>query len=310
MILLFAPLNNQGIIANFILESYYKEQGEKVQWVTTNSIDFTVAMPTANNPEQPISHIYIIGIPYYGATISHAWSYFKDKVTFISGWGQSFPEAKVSHVVDPGSPCTDLYRLLSIKETRGSELAEALYTYVEPLEEYHVAYNVEEGPYPLILNDLLTFFGKRFMEFVKDPHVPLGFKPLQGLCEDHSFLLGTLKENRHNYISRVLKGLKTASIGSMMIGLVYADQYQNEVAHVMLTGASRVSDRAICLVGGHTKSRDIFRIRTQGVNASEVARALGARGGGKESVGSVFIEGPTDSLFNVILGAISSADLT
>ena len=92
------------------------------------------------------------------------------------------------------------------------------------------------------------------------------------------------------------------------VAFVYAEEFQNELAHHLLKDfQSRKFDHLVVLVGSHTQSNDRLAVRTTAdVDASLIAKAING-GKGKPQAASVFLSDTPSANFNIIIQQLETA---
>ena len=128
---------------------------------------------------------------------------------------------------------------------------------------------------------------------------------LEEILDKDKTLVKALREQRDDYIKRILGRTSAQVVNGTVICFTYAEEYVNEVAHKLIEFYQSYNyTRIAVFVGRHTKGDDMFSIRTAGIDAGELAYKVN-RGRGKPTTATVFLGNSGQSTFNALLNTLA-----
>lgn len=128
---------------------------------------------------------------------------------------------------------------------------------------------------------------------------------LEEILDKDKTLVKALRENRDDYIKRILGRTSAQVVNGTVICFTYAEEYVNEVAHKLIEFYQSYNYTKVAVfVGRHTKGDDMFSIRTAGIDAGELAYKVN-RGRGKPTTATVFLGNSGQSTFNALLNTLA-----
>lgn len=128
---------------------------------------------------------------------------------------------------------------------------------------------------------------------------------LEEILDKDKTLVKALREKKDDYIKRTLGRTSAQVINGTVVCFTYAEEYVNEVAHKLIEFYQSYNYTKVAVfVGRHTKSDDMFSIRTAGIDAGELAYKVN-RGRGKPTTATVFLGNSGQSTFNALLNTLA-----
>lgn len=217
------------------------------------------------------------------------------EIRHFASWGDIIQGDKVISKVDEvGSPIRLMYNTLKEGLVDEEEFSENI---VEYLDSYH-RFTFKEGTPVMVFKALADFYTIGLAEKL----IRTSYKTNVELIRDNLEEIRVETTKRSAYIKDRAETATVSVVANTAVVMLYAESYVNELAYY-LKGLHQKDNikEVIVLVGKHTRGSDMFSIRTsEGVDAEQVAKALGSNMGGKPRVATVFLTRPVDSLTNVV----------
>lgn len=255
--------------------------------------------------------IYIVGIPYFRSyDFSRVSLAHSQLIYHMASFGDEiqvpFNSPLVSTVSLTESPLLTLRNHLREDEETGNKML--LDELAVAHNQYHTyTFDDTTDKVPLDLALLGNFFKDNLSMLAE------GCPNSLHILRDRSYIvLQSLRANMDNYIGKKVAQAKmsTVTYGGKYynVAFVYAEEFQNELAHHLLKDfQSRKFDHLVVLVGSHTQSNDRLAVRTTGdVDASLIAKAING-GKGKPQAASVFLSDTPSANFNIIIQQLETA---
>ena len=270
--------------------------------IYTDKLDWT---QLANYIDPEDTEIYIVGLPYF-KSYEFPWNAINSDqfVYHMASFGDCIIKGLGSPVYSKvslvESPLLDLGHLLHGRENTWNN------TFLRELAEAHNAYHTytfsdSKSFTPLDLALLGNFFKTR-LPMAVDGGSPNDMANLRDRCNT---VIQSLRANMYSYIGKKVTQAKmsTVTYGGKYynVAFVYAEEFQNELAHHLLKDfQNKGFDHLVVLIGSHTQSNDRLAVRTTGdVDASLIAKAING-GKGKPQAASVFLSDTPSANFNII----------
>lgn len=310
MIQLITRNNSQGYLASHLLKTLYGDT--EVSVVFDN--DFTLVKDDFTyDPEASV--VIILGVPYKEFNKQLATELLGDKlnpftlVLHINSFGDEVNIDGVTSIVDKvNSPVEVLKNYLIMGQTdsfvgKMAPIPESLdLTNISELvnlgDRYH-RYEVARSDDPIMFNDFFNFYGEWLYDVIKGLSV-------SEIKEEYKYTFEALKSRREAYMARRLRTMDIRMAGDILVGVLYAEDYPNEIAHWIIDQYSSSGyNKIVVLVGDHTRGNDMYRVRTKGIHAGDIAKYLN-NGNGKENAGTVFLDKPNKHTMEVIVNMLSS----
>ena len=255
--------------------------------------------------------IYIVGIPYFRSydfsrvALSHS-QFVYHMASFGDEIQVPFNSPLVSTVSLTESPLLTLRNHLREDEETGNKML--LDELAVAHNQYHTyTFDDTTDKIPLDLALLGNFFKDNLSMLAE------GCPNSLSILRDRSYVvLKSLRANMEAYIGKKEAQTKTYTVtygGKYYnVAFVYAEEFQNELAHHLLKDfQSRKFDHLVVLVGSHTQSNDRLAVRTTAdVDASLIAKAING-GKGKPQAASVFLSDTPSANFNIIIQQLETA---
>lgn len=310
MIQLITRNNSQGYLASYLLKSLFDDKETSVVYddeYTMINTDFNY------DPEAEV--VIILGVPYKGYQKDLTTEALGSKlnpfthVVHICSFGDTVDiEGVISYVDEVNSPVSVL--LQHITQGQGNDfISKVLPLNNSPVspevseivglgDSYH-KYDVSRSKDPVAFNDFFSFYREWLYDVIKGLSA-------DDIKKEYKYTFEALEARRTSYMARRLRTLDIRMAGDILVGVLYAEDYPNEIAHWVIDQYRNSGYHKIAvLVGDHTRGNDMYRVRTHGVHAGDLAQYLN-RGNGKENVGTVFLDKPNKNTMEVIVKMLSS----
>lgn len=311
MIQLITRGNSQGYLASYVLQSLFSDK--EIHTVIDNSYTLS-GQDFKYDPEAEA--VIILGFPYkpnQEVMTKKALENVANPFTLvlhICSFGDRMEFQYVNSIVDEvKSPVAVMLDFLMQGQSDDfiskvvplkSQDIDRVRSYVDLGDDYHrYDFSIKRTVDPITFNDFLNFYG----EFT---YSIIGEKTLAELLESHRTEFKALNVKRENYMKRRLQLAEIKLAGNYLVAILYAEEYPNEIAHWLINQYGKAGmQKIVVLVGDKTKGDDMFRVRTKGAHAGEVAKYLN-NGNGKENVGTVFLGNASKHTAEVVINMLSS----
>lgn len=293
MIQIITKGNSQGYLASYVLRSLFPNKEVSV------IIDDTYSLSKEGFEYDPEADVIImLGYAYSKNQETMARTLLENKanpftlVLHVSSYGEQMDIGDIVSLVDEvRSPVAVLVDY--IMQNQGdsfvgrllplSDNVDIVSDYVAIGDDYHRHdFSLKRQMDAVDFNDLLLHYGVWLSE-------EIGICSIESVALDYKTEIQAIRDTRERYLARRLRTADISFVGNYIVGILYAERYQNEIAHWIISQYAKIgSNKVIVLIGDRTAKDDMFRVRTLGVNAGEVANYLNG-GNGKDLVGTVFL---------------------
>lgn len=273
---------------------------EFLKAIREHEIVFAVGLPFWENerssinevPKQTLKNLRKV---YHFATFGQVYEDNEQFVSLVDEVGS--PVRNLTHIVP------ELQEILGLPAKGVDEFYNNHLRMIRLVDGYN-RYELEEakdgGLSTLNLLDLGMLYGE-------DLHRELlGLDSEQEIAKHTKTTLIALERNRTQYVRSTAQKAKTRVVKDVVIVFAYAELHTNEVAHLLIDLYRKFNYKQILVfMGTHTRGDDMFSIRSYGIHAGNIAKAIN-NGKGKENTATVFLGNPSVATFNALVISLSN----
>ncbi|AIA64512.1 hypothetical protein [Listeria phage LMTA-34] len=306
MIQLITKNNMQGYYADYLLRKVSTHEVRttylekfRLQDITSYSADATIIIVLGFSYSDREAGATVSNFEEYSATFNNPFTFFYHFASF----GDKFKYPNIDSLVDEKiSPVMVMYNTLKEKNPDFliAEKDKEAMLIATAVDDYHCYRFAETGNgLSLPLKELGDLYGRYLADLY-------GSMPLVELIQSNKTIIKVRQEYRNYYIKKKIEQSKRQLVKDVMLYFVYAEEYENEIAHHIIDKAKEVNDRVLVLVGKHTTNNDMFHVRSHNIHAGEVAKLIN-KGSGKESTAVVFLGDSKTPTFNAVVKVLLDA---